>query len=102
MMQGDQYRIPFEILVEDGAADYTVFDDVEIVIGSIRKTMSKGEVTFRAEDKCFLFPLTQEESFFLPNKASVQVRVKLNATGEVVGVSLGQIDVERTLSEAVL
>ena len=45
MMQGDSYKIPIEILAEDGATDPTVFDEVEIVFGRIVKTLSSGAVT---------------------------------------------------------
>lgn len=102
MMQGDAYKIPIEILAEDGVADETLFDEVEIVIGTMVKTMSRGEITYDTENKVFLFPISQKESMKLGAKADCQVRVKPNSTNDVIGVILGEIDVAKTLSKAVL
>jgi hypothetical protein len=102
MMQGDAYNIPVEIMVDDGIADDTLFDDVEIVIGTMVKTMSSGEITYDTENKVFLFPISQKESMKLGAKADCQVRVKPNGTNDVIGVNLGEIDVAKTLSKAVL
>lgn len=102
MMQGDAYNIPIEIMVDDGVADKTLFDEVEIVIGNIVKTMSSGEITYDNENKVFLFPISQKESMKLGAKADCQVRVKPNGTNDVIGVNLGEIDVVKTLSKAVL
>jgi hypothetical protein len=102
MMQGDAYNIPIEIMADDGIADETLFDEVEIVIGTMVKTMSSGEITYDTENKVFLFPLSQKESMKLGAKADCQVRVKPNGTNDVIGVNLGEIDVDKTLSKAVL
>lgn len=102
MMQGDQYNIPIEILAEDGATDPTLFQDVEIVFGSLVKTMAKEQISYDAEGKVFLFPLSQKESMNMPQKVKVQVRVKLNGSEDVIGCDLGEIDVAKTMSKAVL
>ncbi|MBQ5900231.1 MAG: hypothetical protein IIW86_00060 [Clostridia bacterium] len=102
MMQGDQYNIPIEILADDGVTDPTVFDDVEIVIGPLVKTMVKEQISYDTERKVFLFPLLQKESMNMPQKAKAQVRVKLNGSEDVIGVDLGEIDVAKTMSKAVL
>lgn len=102
MMQGDSYNIPIEILAEDGVTDPTVFEDVEIVFGSLVKTMGNGQIFYDAEQKVFLFPLSQKESMNMPQKVKAQVRVKLNGSGDVIGVDLGEIDIDKTLSKAVL
>lgn len=102
MMQGDSYKIPIEILAENGATDPTVFDEVEIVVGSMRKTMTGGEITYSQEDKFFLFPVSQKETMNLPQMVKAQVRVKLNGSEDVIGIDLGEIDVAKTMSKAVL
>lgn len=102
MMQGDSYKIPIEILAENGATDPTVFDEVEIVVGSMRKTMTSGEITYSQEDKFFLFPVSQKETMNLPQMVKAQVRVKLNGSEDVIGIDLGEIDVAKTMSKAVL
>ena len=102
MMQGDSYNIPIEILAEDGATDPAVFENVEIVIGSLVKTMAKQQISYDAKEKVFLFPISQKESMNMPQKAKAQVRVKLNGSNDVIGIDLGEIDVAKTLSKAVL
>lgn len=102
MMQGDSYKIPIEILAEDGATDPTVFDEVEIVFGHIVKTLSSGAVTYDPTKKEFLFPVTQKETMNMPPKVKAQVRVKLNGSNDVIGIDFGEVDVVKTLSKAVL
>ena len=79
-----------------------MFDEVEIVIGSMRKTLTNEEITYSYEDKCFLFPVSQKETMNLPSKTNAQVRVKLKGSNDVFGIDLGEIDVAKTLSKAVL
>ena len=52
--------------------------------------------------KVLLFPLSQKESMNMPNKVKAQVRVKLNGSGDVIGIDLGEIDITKTMSRAVL
>ncbi len=104
IMQGDQYAIPFDILASDGTpADGSTFAEVEIVVGSMRKTMTSGAVVYDAGKQAFLFPLTQEETFALTTGAPVgaQVRVKL-PSGDVFGINLGLINITLSSSTEVL
>ncbi len=103
IMQGDQYAIPFEILsADETAADADTFADVEIVIGTLKKRLSAGEITYSKPHGAFLFPLTQAETFAMSAKPEeVQVRVK-NREGDVIGLRLGQMIVETSLSKEVL
>ena len=82
--QGDQYSIPFPILIDD----YIITDDllnidgdVEIVIGKLRKTLRNGEIKFNSTNYTFDFPLTQEETFALRPGMILrsQIRVKLRS-----------------------
>ena len=43
-MQGDEYGIPFQVTTEKGIATPDIFDDVEIVIDDVCKSMRKGEI----------------------------------------------------------
>lgn len=100
MMQGDAYSIEIRILSGDGT-DVTAEDvrDVEITIGPLRKTYRDGDVRF---DGVWKFPVTQEETFgLLPARARAQVRVEW-PSGDVEGVSLGEISVRESISKEVL
>ena len=101
MMQGDSYGIKIDVLDSAGAAvtesDVT---EVEIAIGSLIKTYSRGEVKF--SDGQWIFPLSQKESFKLPaTNVKAQVRVVLK-NGAVEGASLGDIRVHESISKVVL
>lgn len=101
MMQGDSYGIPVEIKRGDGAA-VTNADilDVEVVIGSLRKTYRNGDIAYT--NGKWIFPLTQEESFSFPSgEVKAQVRVKWR-NGEVVGCSLGRVTVNYSRSKEVM
>ncbi len=103
IMQGDAYSIPVEILADDGPADETLFDEVEIVIGRLRKTMSSGEITYDKDNKVFLFPVSQAETFAMAAATmGAQARVKPKGSNKVIGIPLEQIQVNASRSKEVL
>ena len=103
IMQGDAYNIPVEILADDGPADETLFDEVEIVIGKLRKTMSSGEITYDKDAKVFLFPVTQSETFAMAaSTMGAQARVKPKGTDKVIGIALKNVSVNGSRSQEVL
>ena len=87
MMQGDAYDQGIEILDEQGqVVQPTAVADVEILLGDLKKTYAAGQLKFG--EKCWLFPITQEESLMLSaGTLEGQVRVKWS-TGEVTGCRL--------------
>lgn len=101
MMQGDSYRLAIEILSEKGVpVTSDDVSDVEITIGSLRKTYAEEEISYK--DGKWLFPLTQEETFKLPaSRVKAQVRV-VWTTGDIEGASLGEIRVQESISKEVL
>ncbi len=101
MMQGDGYGLPIEIFRADGTpVTDTEVTDVEVTLGSLRKTYKLGEVTF--SDGKWFFPVTQQETFSLEaQRQRCQVRI-LWPDGTVEGVSLGEILVTESLSREVL
>ena len=99
LMQGDQYNIPIEIILPTGPANATSFENIEIQMGNIRKTLLDNEITYSEEKKAFLFPLKQKETFRLKQgQVEVQVRVKLHS-GEIIGTSAGYYNVEDAVSK---
>jgi hypothetical protein len=102
MMKGDAYRIPINIETAEGAATPESFADVEVCIGrSVRKTLSAGEITYDTERALFLVPITQEETFALGMRSRINIRCKY-AGGDVVGIDLGILEFEPSLSREVL
>lgn len=102
IMQGDAYGIPFVIETDNGRMTPDTLSDLEIVIGDMRKTLAEAGIRYDAAEGRFLFLLTQEESFALPAiPQKVQLRCKFQ-NGEVIGQSLGAIDVAASISKVVL
>lgn len=103
MMQGDSYSL--EVDIRNGDKKVVTPDDVsdvEICVGSLRKTYKSEEVTFDEDVQKWKFPLTQEETFkMLPAKVKAQVRV-LWTSGEIEGADLGEIRVKESISKEVL
>jgi hypothetical protein len=101
MMQGDSYGLSIEILNSGGEAVTSAdVSDVEISIGSLKKTYTSGDVFF--VDGMWVFPLTQEETFqMLPAKVKVQLRVKW-LSGDVEGCDLGYQNIRESISKEVL
>ena len=101
MMQGDQYRVPVSLKHEDGSSvTETEVRDVEIFVGSVRKTLGDG-VSYDAGEKCFYVYLMQKETFRLSGDVNVQARV-LFTSGDVVGVDLGTVNFGTSTSKVVL
>lgn len=101
MMQGDQYKLPIEIKTTEGNAKPATFDDLEVFVGSVRKTLGKGEVSYDDENETFLVFLTQRETFRLRGDVEVQLRCKF-PNGDVVGISAGTVNFEKSTSRVVL
>ena len=101
MMQGDQYRIPIQIKHEDGSVvTKSEIDDIEVLVGTARKTLLDG-VSFDNASKNFYVYLTQKETFRMSGDTKVQARL-LFTSGDIVGVSLGTINIETSTSKVVL
>ena len=103
IMQGDQYAIPFVGKLNGEPLDLTKIEQIEFVVGPLRKVYP-GEVT-TDEDGTFLFTLTQEETFaFKTSMLSGQVRVKFTGATkpEVIGLPSGFIRVLDSMSREVL
>lgn len=102
MMQGDQYGLPIELLKENGTPlSESDVDDVEIYIGSIRKTLKSKTVIFDETDRTFVAKVTQNDTFLLNRSIRIQART-LFKNGDVIGIDLGMYDIENAISKVVL
>lgn len=104
-MQGDAYALSVKIFDGDRKV-VTPNDvrDVEMCVGSLRKTYKNHEIIFDGENEKneWKFPLSQEETFdMLPSRVRAQVRV-VWASGDVEGIDLGYIHVAESMSKEVL
>lgn len=101
MMQGDAYCLKIELktLDEELVTPNDILD-LEITVGMLSKTYSSGKLQYI--DDTWRFPLTQKETFRFRNSyLEAQARV-LWPSGDVEGVSLGMIYIEKSSSRKVL
>lgn len=98
MVQGDAYQIDVEITNEGTVLDPSAVSLVEIALLNLIKTFP-GDITWSNGN--FHFPITQAESFSLPQICPMQVRVKF-PSGDVIGSEMQDINVKRSISRAVL
>jgi hypothetical protein len=101
MMQGDQYTLPIQIETSEGIADAATFADLEIFLGSVRKTLSGGDVSYSKEAKSFNVYFTQKDTFKLNGMEELQIRCKFGS-GDIIGIKAGSYNVEDSLSRVVL
>lgn len=99
-MTGDAYTLRIEIEIEGAPSDLN-FEEVEVTIAGIRKTMSSGEINYDEEKREISIPFTQEETFKLRGKHKVDVRVKF-AGGDVIGTSAGYLEHHESQSKQVI
>lgn len=101
MMQGDAYAVPFVIRQGNTTVTPDMVETVELTIGTLSR-LYPGEVTYDAEKKQWLYPLTQEQTLaFSEGAVPTQVRVKL-LTGSVVGARGGTINVTQSASRGAI
>ena len=99
--QGDAYSIMIS-LKDDSGEPITdaVVGSAEVVLGGITKTYPES-VTYDAEGGCFIFPITQTESHSLTGILPFQIRLKF-LNGDVIGTSLGTVEVSVSASSEVI
>ena len=90
--RGDQYWLQVKVLSDDETLN---IDNVKTSMGF------EGELVYDDENKLFLFPLTQEESFWLPKRAEVQARIKYQ-DNSVVASDISILEVDKSLSKEAL
>ena len=101
MMQGDSYNLGIRILNNAGSpVTKADVEDVEITIGSLRKTYRNGQLQFF--ENLWLFPVSQAESFGgLPAPQKAQVRIKWQ-NGLIEGAPLYGVRILESISKEVL
>lgn len=91
IMQGDQYKIGFRFKKNDEYLTDEGITDMRIMIGSVIKSYGDNQITYN--DTWWYYPITEEETFALPEgKSKIQARIEF-ASGDVIGKQLGKIKV---------
>lgn len=101
MMMGDSYLLPIKIETAEGTANPSMFEEIEVFFGNVRKTFLNGQIVFDEEKEAFMVSLSQKETFRQKEKVSVQIRVKTFG-GNVIGIDAGTVDLAKATSKVVL
>ena len=102
MMQGDSFYLTIELTDDSGETVVpAMLADLEIVVGNVRKTLKDGNIAWDSERKLFSVELAQRDTFALGGEEQVIARPKFNG-GVVIGVNLGTISFDKTISKVVL
>ena len=85
LKQGDAFVLPVKIRVNGADVPVEDVERAEFTVGEVRKTYPE-EASFDEENGRFLVPLTQEDTFSLPEDEGLRfdVRVKFRG-GAVIG-----------------
>lgn len=96
IMQGDAYGLLFY------GQGFSISDvsEVEFAVGTLVKSYP-DEVDYDENRECFIFPLSQEETFAMGDFVDAQARVKFE-DDTVIGTKIGRIDVQKSLTRTVL
>lgn len=97
MMQGDQYAIP----IKGTGFDLEDVEKIEFMIGPLIKYYP-DTVTYDSTEQAFIFPVTQAETFGMFGEQNAQARVKFADSSDVIGVSMGKVDVIKSRTKVIL
>lgn len=98
--QGDEYSFCFKLEVDGNTMNLEDVELIEFTIGDLSKSWPL-QINYDEENKVFLFPVTQEETFMFNTIEKYQARIKY-INGNVYGTPVNRINVNKTLSRNVI
>lgn len=104
LTQGSTYKLNVPLTKDGTNIDIELVDIVEFMFQDIRKLYgSDGDVTYDNDNKVFIIPLSQKETFQLneEGRISYQARIKYK-TGEVKATPIQYGYISESLSKKVL
>lgn len=101
IMQGDAYDIPLKVTINDLLVTPESVEKIEACIGSVSKIFPDHGIAYDEERQRYLVSLEQEDTFGLKGNNRFQVRIQVSG-GDVIGVSLEDVYVNKCVSKEVL
>lgn len=103
IMQGDQYPLQFTFTTGDSTPPLAqAIGEIEVMLGTLEKTLTSGDIAYDENAGTFTVPLTQQETFAMrAGPHSIQVRIRA-CDGKVIGEEVGKLIVRAAQSKAVL
>lgn len=83
LKQGDACVVPVKIRINGAEVPVEEVERAEFMVGSVRKLYPE-EAVFDEESGCFQVPLTQEDTFSLPEDEGVRFDVRVKFKGGCV------------------
>lgn len=78
--QNDQYFIRVRPKINGNVIDDTSCDELIIKLGKVVKKKSLNEITYNAEEQCWLFPLSIDQSCNSRSELKIQAWIKFDDT----------------------
>ncbi len=102
--QGDAYGIPLEIQLNGEVLHAEDVEKVEVFVGDNIRKLYPSEITYNDTLSCFIVPVTQEETFELPEGETIRVDVRVQFPGGMVRGVIDELKakVADAISEEVL
>lgn len=101
IMQGDAYDIPLKVTINDLLVTPESVEKIEARIGSVSKIFPDNGIVYDEGRQRYMVSLEQEDTFSLKGNNRFQVRIQVSG-GDVIGVSLEDVHVNKSVSKEVL
>lgn len=98
MMQGDAYTQKLKLSVDGEPVNPENLEEIEVMIGCVRKTKTAGEVGYDSESGLYFVELMQRDTFRLSGASEMIVRCKFSDE-RVLGFNCGTLLFERSASK---
>ena len=104
LTQGSTYKLNVPLTKDGTNIDIELIDIVEFMFQDIRKLYgSDGDVTYDNENKVFIIPLSQEETFKLNETSQIEYQARIKyKDGEVKATPIQYGYISESLSKEVL
>lgn len=105
--KGNNYELEIPLTLDNDELDINNVELVEFMFNDIRKIYGEyeenktGDVTYDTTKKCFIVPLTQQETFSLNNMIEYQARVKFT-DDKVMATDIYRGYIKESISKEVL
>lgn len=104
LTQGSTYKLNVPLTKDGTNIDIELVDIVEFMFQDIRKLYgSNGDVTYDNENKVFVIPLSQDETFKLSGESQIEYQARIKyKNGEVKATPIQYGYISESLSKEVL
>lgn len=97
MLQGDQYSLMIPIMSGCDPITPDMIEGVKIQVGDVVK-LYPGDLEYDSKMKCWLYPLTQEQTLGMRGRVTAQVQVNFGGDpAQIIGAKPKDIFIDNSL-----